>query len=173
VRHLLFGALLLALPVSAASQSGPAAAPLPDGKGKELVAGLCAGCHPLQTAVGKRATPDEWRKTIDAMVGRGARVSGDEAAVMAAYLGDHFGPASGTAAASPFPDGPGRDVLMGKCFQCHAHGMWRDLRQDRRRWEGVLYRMIGRGALWTEEEISAMADYLAAAFGPGPARSTP
>ena len=40
-----------------------------------------------------------------------------------------------------------------------------DHRQDRKGWEGVLYRMIGRGALWTEEEIKAMADYLAAVYG--------
>jgi hypothetical protein len=25
--------------------------------------------------------------------------------------------------------------------------------------------MVGRGALWTEEEIGAMADYLAAVYG--------
>jgi mono/diheme cytochrome c family protein len=59
-----------------------------------------------------------------------------------------------------FPDAPGKDVVLGKCFQCHGPGMWLDHRQDRRGWEGVLYRMIGRGALWTEEEIKAMADYL-------------
>src|SRR5688572_10269473 len=65
-----------------------------------------------------------------------------------------------------FPDAPGRDVLLGRCFQCHGDGMWRDHRQNRRGWEGVLYRMVGRGALWTEEEISTMAGYLAATYGP-------
>ena len=64
-----------------------------------------------------------------------------------------------------FPDAPGRDLLLGRCFQCHGDGMWRDHRQDRRGWEGVLYRMVGRGALWTEEEINAMAGYLAAVYG--------
>jgi len=64
-----------------------------------------------------------------------------------------------------FPDAPGRDVLLGRCFQCHGDGMWRDHRQDRRGWEGVLYRMVGRGALWTEDEIHTMAGYLAATYG--------
>jgi hypothetical protein len=59
------------------------------------------------------------------------------------------------------PEGPGRDLLMSKCFQCHSEGMWKDQRQDRRGWEGTLYRMVGRGALWTEGEINAMASYLA------------
>ena len=59
-----------------------------------------------------------------------------------------------------FPDAPGKDVVLAKCFQCHGPGMWLDHRQDRRGWESVIYRMIGRGALWTEDEIKAMADYL-------------
>src|SRR5262245_21772094 len=63
-----------------------------------------------------------------------------------------------------FPDGPGKDVLVAKCFQCHAPTMWQDHRQDRRGWEGVLYRMVGRGALWTEDEIKTMAEYLATAY---------
>ncbi len=65
-----------------------------------------------------------------------------------------------------FPDGPGRDILLGRCFQCHGDTMWRDHRQDRRGWEGALYRMVGRGALWTEDEINTMAGYLAAVYGP-------
>ena len=44
--------------------------------------------------------------------------------------------------------------------------MFSSLRQDRKAWEGVLYRMVGRGALWTEAEISAMAEFLAATMGP-------
>jgi len=62
------------------------------------------------------------------------------------------------------PDAPGKEVLVAKCFQCHAPTMWQDHGQDRRGWESVLYRMVGRGALWTEEEIRTMAAYLAAAY---------
>jgi cytochrome c5 len=62
--------------------------------------------------------------------------------------------------ADAFPDGPGKDVLLAKCFQCHGPTMWMMQRQDRRAWESTLYRMVGRGALWTEDEIRAMADYL-------------
>jgi cytochrome c5 len=63
-------------------------------------------------------------------------------------------------AAVGFPDAPGKEALLEKCFQCHSPGMWMDQRQDRRAWESTLYRMIGRGALWTEDEIRAMAGYL-------------
>jgi len=67
-----------------------------------------------------------------------------------------------------FPDAPGKEMLLEKCFQCHGPGMWMDHRQDRRGWEGVLYRMVGRGALWSEEEIKTMADYLTAVYGRKP-----
>lgn len=70
----------------------------------------------------------------------------------------------GKPAAVGFPDAPGKEVLLEKCFQCHTPGMWMDQRQDRRAWESTLYRMIGRGALWTEDEIKAMADYLGKAY---------
>ena len=60
----------------------------------------------------------------------------------------------------------GREILQRKCAQCHAATMWTALKQDRRAWESTLYRMVGRGALWTPEEIGAMADYLAQIRGP-------
>jgi hypothetical protein len=66
----------------------------------------------------------------------------------------------------PVAESPGKEILTRKCFQCHQVGMWNSLRQDRRAWEGVLYRMVGRGALWTEAEINAMADFLAQTRGP-------
>jgi len=64
-----------------------------------------------------------------------------------------------------FPDAPGKDMLVNKCFQCHSPNMWMDQRQDRRAWESTLYRMVGRGALWTQDEIKQMADYLGNVYG--------
>lgn len=61
---------------------------------------------------------------------------------------------------------PGLQVLRDKCFQCHTDTMWRDARQDARWWEAALYRMVGRGGLWTTQEIKLMADYLGTDFGP-------
>jgi hypothetical protein len=61
---------------------------------------------------------------------------------------------------------PGLTLLKSKCFQCHTDSMWRDSRQDARWWEAALYRMVGRGGIWTPEEIKLMADYLGTDFGP-------
>jgi cytochrome c5 len=72
--------------------------------------------------------------------------------------------AAGAQAAAPAGDG--KEILTRKCFQCHQASMWTSLRGDRRAWESVLYRMVGRGALWTEAEINAMAAFLVQTRGP-------
>ncbi len=168
----LIGVVFLTLPASAASQTANAGS-LPEGAGKALVTTRCAGCHDMTTTVSRRGTVAEWRETIARMVERGAQIPATESAVIATYLAEHFGPATAAAGetASALPDGPGRDLLTSKCFQCHGQTMWNDLRQDRRAWLGVMYRMVGRRALWTEQEINTMADYLARVRGPStPAR---
>ena len=71
-----------------------------------------------------------------------------------------------SAVPNPGASGPGRELVQAKCFQCHTDTMFRDGRQDRRAWEAAIYRMVGRGGLWTADEIKAIADYLGAEFGP-------
>ena len=71
------------------------------------------------------------------------------------------------ASAQQPPTHKGLAIIKAKCFQCHTDAMWRDQRQDRARpGRRTLYRMVGRGALWTTEEIKQMADYLGTDFGP-------
>src|SRR5215470_8033228 len=60
----------------------------------------------------------------------------------------------------------GAELLATKCLQCHTQAMWQDQRQDTRAWEANLYRMVGRGALWSTQEIKLMSEYLGANFGP-------
>ena len=67
----------------------------------------------------------------------------------------------------------GLTLLKAKCFQCHTDAMWRDHRQDTRAWEATLYRMVGRGGLWTTDEIKLMAEYLGTDFGPNARPTTP
>ena len=139
-------------------------AAMPEGEGKQLVANICAGCHALETTLTQRRNREDWNSTVANMISRGAQIFTDESATIVNYLAEHYGPeaASGSSADSTAAGGLFRD----KCFQCHGETMWRDLKQDRRAWEGTLYRMVGRGALWTEEEINTMADYLVQVNGP-------
>ena len=146
---------------------------LPEGPGGTLVATQCATCHSLDEALSKRTTADRWGDTVQEMIDFGAPITAPDAAAISSYLGQYFGldaPVASQASdqASPLPDGEGLEVLTQKCFQCHQMGMWSAIRQDRQAWESVIYRMVGRGALWTEDEVDAMASYLARARGPLP-----
>ena len=154
---------------------GVAAAPaLPEGPGKSLVSTQCVNCHALDVALSKRGTPAEWSAILKTMIERGAVITDADAAIIASYLGQNFGPGAPAPApaarvsqqTSALPDLPGRDVLTRRCMQCHQMSMWTALHQDRKAWEGVVYRMVGRGALWTEDDINAMAGYLARIRGP-------
>ncbi len=71
------------------------------------------------------------------------------------------------------PVHPGKTLLLGKCAQCHTDSIWRDQRQDARAWEATLYRMMGRGAVWSGEEIKSMAEYLSIDFGSSVPRAKP
>jgi len=90
-------------------------------------------------------------------------IAGLMIAAIAPAFAQEGGPGALGAAAA---NSPGRTLVLGKCFQCHTDSMFRDQRQDRRAWEATVYRMVGRGALWTSEEIRLMADFLGTEFGP-------
>ena len=159
--------------LSLQAQGAAGTSPMPEGPGRSLVSTQCVNCHALDVALSKRVTPGEWSAIVKTMIGLGAPITDADAAIIAGYLGQHYGPdatASAPAAragqASALPDFPGRDVLTKKCMQCHQMSMWTALRQDRKAWDSVMYRMVGRGALWTEDEIRAMAGYLARVKGP-------
>ena len=136
------------------------AASLPDGEGRELVADQCGTCHPLSTALVKRASRDEWEETINRMVMiYMAPIDARDAAIILDYLAAHFGEASSY--------NPGQQMLAEQCFRCHGEGMWKDLKTDRNGWLSSLYRMIGRGGVWTEDQVNVMADYLALTYSEG------
>jgi cytochrome c5 len=141
-----------------AQQPSPEVAAMPEGEGKQLVANICAGCHSLETTLTQRRNREDWNSTVANMISRGAQIFTDESATIVNYLAEHYGPGAASGSSS---DSPGAGLFRDKCFQCHGETMWRDLKQDR-----TLYRMVGRGALWTEEEINTMADYLVQINGP-------
>ena len=86
--HVLFGATLVALIVSALAQSE-----LPEGRDRDLVARECQTCHGLQVVVGrsgKRA--EEWAAIIDQMEGNGLSVAPDDRTKIIEYLATYLGP---------------------------------------------------------------------------------
>jgi hypothetical protein len=133
---------------------------LPQGAARDLVAEKCTECHALSTALLKRASRDAWQETLARMVSAyGAPIDAGENELLVDYLAANFGIDSSYS--------PGQQMLAEQCFRCHGEGMWQDLKTDRAGWLSVLYRMVGRGGLWTEDQIGVMADYLAATYPAG------
>ena len=142
-RAVVFGCMLAAFasPPLRAQTTGSAPA-LPEGAGKALVTTRCVGCHQLDVSLSRRGTAEEWRAIVQTMVVRGATVTDPDAAAIAAYLGQHFGPGAAGVGSAPqsggpaLPEGRGKDVLTRRCFQCHQMSMWSALRPDRRERSG-------------------------------------
>ena len=150
-------ALSLFLQVTAFGQD---AASLPDGEGRDLMATQCVACHPLSTVLFKRASRDVWADTIARMVtDYMAPINDTDRELIVGYLSANYGEDSS--------HNLGQQMLAEQCFRCHGEGMWSGLKTDHSGWLSVLYRMIGRGALWTSEQMSVMADYLADTYPAG------
>jgi mono/diheme cytochrome c family protein len=76
---------------------------------------------------------------------------------------------------SPFPDGPGKEIVAQACTQCHQAGPITQLRMNELGWRRMIYNMVLRGAQIGPNEIDAATAYFAAHFGPGmpvPGRSS-
>lgn len=65
------------------SASADAKVPL---DGKSLVEQRCIGCHGLDEVYGHKHTREEWKKVIDNMVARGARLDDSERKLVLDYL---------------------------------------------------------------------------------------
>ncbi|MBI3940536.1 MAG: helix-hairpin-helix domain-containing protein [Acidobacteria bacterium] len=62
----------------------------PEGKGKETVESVCAQCHGLRPVYSSKMTPEQWKRLVDDMVGRGAPLLDDEIPVVVEYLSKSF-----------------------------------------------------------------------------------
>jgi len=69
-----------------------AAATLPAGPGRDLVAAACSSCHAIGLATGKRHTPAEWTQLLNKMVEYGVKLSDPDLATVHTYLAQNFAP---------------------------------------------------------------------------------
>jgi mono/diheme cytochrome c family protein len=72
------------------------------------------------------------------------------------------------------PEGAGRALMLQACVQCHDFKSVASQRKTAEAWRRTINEMIWRGAPLMADEVAVLADYLAAAFGPGssPPRSS-
>jgi glucose dehydrogenase len=65
----------------------------------------------------------------------------------------------------PLPAGPGRDVVVRMCTNCHGTAVFSKMRMAREGWEDEVASMVDKGAVGTKEEIRGVVDYMVKNFG--------
>ncbi|HKQ74979.1 MAG TPA: hypothetical protein VJ810_14890 [Blastocatellia bacterium] len=171
---------------SASGQKGEGVA-LPEGAGRALLLQACVQCHDFKSIVSQRKTSGAWRRTVNEMIWRGAPLMADEAAILTDYLSAAFGtesasPSSSKAAAKTpaqkaanaedsqwakyLPSGEGRSLVLQACARCHDLKAVVSRRAPVAGWRRSVNEMVALGATLTAGEMTVVARYLAASFGP-------
>ncbi len=65
------------------------------------------------------------------------------------------------------PPGPGRDVEIRVCSQCHTPERAATQRHDLKGWNGIIDMMVQNGATASDADFDTIAAYLAKSFPPG------
>lgn len=68
------------------------------------------------------------------------------------------------AAQSVLPDGPGRDVTLKVCGECHGAETVASVRHTPDAWREVIARMVAAGAQGSDQELDNVAQYLSTHF---------
>ena len=67
-------------------------------------------------------------------------------------------------AQSALPDGPGRDVTVKRCGNCHAPDVVASVRLTPQAWREVIARMVAAGAEGTDQEFETVFQYVSTQF---------
>jgi cytochrome c5 len=146
--------------VSALSLEGTAAgnqdSPPPE-KGEQIMNASCRTCHDLRPIETQALDEKGWAREVESMIEQGAEVSKNDVPVLVEYLARMHG---------PLPDGPGKEILLNTCTQCHD--LMRIRRQGRSAggWLEVLEAMLNEGAPLSEQDLPVLLRYLARNFKP-------
>ena len=154
-------ALALSCALSAPAQT------LPPGPAKDLVLNACVQCHDLRWIVSQKKSETAWRRTVNEMVWRGAPLMPGDVDVITKYLSAAQTPSQAVPAndESKLPPGPGRNLIIATCVQCHDLGVTTSQRKTAEEWRRSVEQMAHLGAKLNGREIVTVAQYLAREFG--------
>lgn len=75
---------------------------------------------------------------------------------------------AGTPGLEVFPLHPHRDLVIRACAPCHAPELVVAKRRTAEEWDEIIFAMIDRGAVATDDEQPQILEYLLRFFGPAP-----
>jgi cytochrome c5 len=148
-----FVAASVAVLVLAVVATGDAQDPDP---GERLMNAACQDCHSVRAIQVQAMDADGWTKRVSQEIEKGAKLSKEDAPTLVKYLVRTHG---------PLPDGPGKDVLLNTCTQCHDLFRIKANRRSPEEWEETLGSMLNEGAQLNDEEFARVHLYLSRNFG--------
>ena len=124
-------------------------------KAEKIVNTTCLTCHGIRPIQTQALDADNWKKIVDSMIEKGAKVEKEDVPILVSYLEDNFG---------PLPQGDGKQILLNKCTACHDLKRVRQHFASPEEWADTLMAMENEGLMLTEEEFVTVLKYLARNF---------
>jgi mono/diheme cytochrome c family protein len=152
--------------IAPARAQAPAASPLPDGEGRDIVATACTQCHGLNTFTPWRENAQAWRYQTYDMILRGAQISPTEIDTVVKYLATNFGPGVNVpkGADVTLPDGQGKEIVEGGCALCHGIDRVVAAKRSTDEWQKIMTKMVFLGAPLDADQVKAATAYLVANY---------
>ena len=124
-------------------------------KGEQIQNGACISCHDLRPIQTASMDKDEWTRTVENMIEKGAKVSETDLPLLIDYL---------VASHGPLPEGAGKKIMLNTCTFCHDLQRIKRTQQDRDGWQDTLSAMLNEGAMLSEQDFPVLLGYLARYF---------
>jgi cytochrome c5 len=126
-------------------------------RGEELVNTACTTCHDTRAVDTQALDEAAWTSEVKAMIEKGAQVKAADLPAVVDYLTRYHG---------PLPEGPGKEVVLNVCTQCHDLQRVRRERLSAEGWSEILLAMLNEGAPLTDKDFASVLRYLAKNFRP-------
>jgi len=142
------GALVLAIVTTSGAQDND--------PGERIMNAACQECHNVRVIQTQAMDGDGWNKRVSQEIEKGAKVSKEDVPTLVNYLVRTHG---------PLPDGPGKEVVLNTCTQCHDLFRIKANRRSPEEWEETLISMLNEGAMLNDEEFARVHQCLSKNFG--------
>ena len=125
-------------------------------RGEQILNGACTStCHDARPIDTQALDEAGWTREVKSMIEKGAEVKAADVPVLVDYLTRYHG---------PLPDGPGKEVVLNICTQCHDLQRVRRERRSPEGWAEILQAMLNEGAPLTDQDFATVLRYLARNF---------